>query len=71
MAISGLRSRRRSLHNGLRPQILRDRERLDAEVMPPGLFVASVMDLAVVLATERYGEFVTDLHTKRSWLSET
>ena len=29
-----------------------------------------MMQLPVMLTTERHGEFVADLHTKRSWLSE-
>jgi hypothetical protein len=40
-------------------------------VMPPGAFVTAVVELTVMGAAERNGEFVADLGTERLGLGET
>ena len=46
-----------------RPQLLGNRERAELVLQPPGLFIPSGMDLAMVKVAKGDGEFVTDLAT--------
>ena len=59
-----------SLPIGLAPQLLRDVDRIDAHVVPPGGLVAAVVELAMMGATERDGELVADLAAHGAWLGE-
>ena len=45
----------------LLPEFLRDRERINAQVIPPGGLVAGVVELPMMGATERYGELIAHL----------
>ena len=52
----------------LLPQSLGDRQGIDFEISPPGHFIAGLMQLAMMAATEGYGEFVADFEAERSRL---
>jgi hypothetical protein len=49
----------------LLPQALGDRERRDLEALPPGQFIARLMQLPMVAAAQRHGELDADLHAQR------
>lgn len=42
------------------PKFAGDRKRIDIEIQPPGDFVAGLMKLAVMDATQWHGEFIAD-----------
>jgi hypothetical protein len=46
-------------------QALGDRERRLLEALPPGLLFDRVMQLPMMVATERHGELRADLHAQR------
>jgi hypothetical protein len=52
------------------PQCLCNTYRIDAFLLPPGRFVAGVVQLLVVRRTQRHGELVGDFAAKRVWLGE-
>ena len=54
----------------LLPQILCDGERLNVEALPPGQFIARLMQLPVMTAAERDSELIADLHAERSRLGK-
>ncbi len=53
------------------PQLARDRQRLDASLLPPGELIAGLMQIAVMCAAEGYGEFVAHLCPERPELCKT
>ena len=55
---------------GLAPQLLRDVDRIDAHVVPPGGFVAAVVEFAMMGAAERDGELVADFAAHGARLGE-
>jgi hypothetical protein len=54
----------------LLPEPPGDGERVQPHVVPPGAFVADIVQLAVVRAAERHGELVANLGAERLRLSE-
>ena len=62
----GIRSRRFWVR--LLPQLLGDWQGIDFQILPPDHFIASLMQLPMMAAAERYGEFVADFETQRSRL---
>ena len=42
---------------GLHPKVLGGLQGIDPEVFPPGLLIARLMQLSMVTAAERHGEF--------------
>src|SRR5687767_6344484 len=52
------------------PELLRHRRRIDLHPCPPGAFISTAMQLAVVGAAEGHGKFVADLAAERSRLRE-
>ena len=54
----------------LLPQVLGDRQCVDLDALPPGNFVARLMQLPVMAAAQRYGELVADLQADGSGLRE-
>ena len=54
----------------VQPQRAGNRRRINAELFPPGGFIAVAMHLAMMAATERNGELVTDLAAQRAALGE-
>ena len=56
---------------GLFPKMLRRFQRIDLQVLPPRLLVASLMHLSMMPPTERHSEFITDLKTDRPRLRKT
>jgi hypothetical protein len=55
----------------LLPKSLCNRQRLDLEPLPPGQFIARLMQLSVMTAAERHREFIADFHADPPWLSKT
>jgi len=45
-------------------------ERIDVQVFPPSHLIAGMMQLAMMTAAERYGEFVADFETQGSGLGK-
>jgi hypothetical protein len=41
------------------PKPLGDSERVDIDILPPGDFITGLMQLSVMAAAERYGEFIS------------
>ena len=54
----------------LLPKCLSDVHWFDFQTLPPDHFIASLMQLSMMTAAERYGEFVADFKTERSGLRE-
>src|SRR6516165_10046847 len=54
----------------LLPESLGDFERLDIELLPPGGFVAGLMQLTVMTSAERNGELIAHLQPDSSGLGE-
>ena len=54
----------------LLPEALSDLKRIDLQILPPGHFIARLMELPMVTTAERHGELITDFETKRSGLSK-
>ena len=54
----------------LLPKPLGDLQRVDVEVLPPGHFIAGLMQLPVMTATKGDGELVADFETQRSELGK-
>ncbi len=52
------------------PQLARDRQRLDASLLPPGELIAGLMQVAVMGAAERDCEFIAHLHPESSGLGK-
>ena len=52
------------------PKSLGDLSRVDLEILPPDYFIAGLMQLSVVAATERNRKFVTDFEAQGSGLSK-
>src|SRR5665213_1143228 len=50
---------------GVEPQLARCGRRIDLELAPPCGFIPAAMDFAMVSATQRDGELVADLASKR------
>jgi hypothetical protein len=50
------------------PQVLGGLHWLDPQICPPGHFIAGLMQLPMMTAAERYGEFVADFETQGSGL---
>ena len=65
-----LRRCRHRILSALRPKLFSDRQRLDTQIVPPGEFVSCMMQLPVMLTTERHSEFVADFHAERSGLGK-
>ena len=61
---------RRRFWPGLLPKPLGDRERVDLEILPPGHLIAGLMQLPMMTAAERDGEFVADFEAEGSRLSK-
>ena len=53
------------------PKRICDLERIDSPSLPPHLFVASLVQLPMMTATERHSELITDLETDRARLRKT
>ena len=53
-----------------KPECAGSRKWIYPSVLPPRTFTAAPMDLTVMRTTDRHGEFVTDLATKRTSLRE-
>ena len=47
----------------LLPETLSDLEGFDIEIMPPGHFIAGLMQLSMMTSAERYSKFVADFET--------
>ena len=62
--------RRRRQWVGLRPQFLRNYQRLDAQTRPPLRFFDGAMHLAMMHPAERHRELIADLATERPGLRE-
>jgi hypothetical protein len=58
------------VHARLLPQRPRDLPRIDANFLPPSLFVAGTMNRTVVDSAKRYREFVTNFAAERSALAK-
>jgi hypothetical protein len=52
----------------LKPKCASRGDRIDSRLSPPQFFIPAAMDLAMVRATERDGEFIAYLPTERSRL---
>ena len=52
------------------PKPLRNFQRFDIQVVPPGHFVTCLMQLLMVITAERHGEFIADLETQGARLCE-
>src|SRR4051812_10241323 len=52
----------------LRPQRLGNGQRIELMVCPPGGFVGGAVNLSVMTAAERHGEFIADFATERTRL---
>jgi|SRR6185437_7121315 len=52
------------------PELSGDAQRIDFKVVPPGDFVADLVQLPVMAATERHRELIAHFDTKRARLSE-
>ena len=52
------------------PEVSGDLQRFDLEVVPPGHFIADLMQLPVMTAAERNRELVADFEADRSRLGE-
>ena len=50
------------------PQLFGDWQGIDFQVLPPGHFIAGLMQLAMMTAAERYSELVADFETQGSGL---
>jgi len=50
------------------PKSFGDLQSIDFQVLPPGHFIAGLMQLPMVAAAERHGEFVTDFQANGSRL---
>ena len=61
---------RRSVRMGCRPKFVSHAQGLDAISRPPAHFIVGAMQLAMVHAAERHGEFVADLQAKASRLGK-
>ena len=46
------------------PKPLGDLQRANIQIMPPGYFVAGLVQLPMMTAAERYSELVTDFETE-------
>ena len=46
------------------PKLLGDLKRVDIQVMPPGYFVAGLVQLTMMVAAEGYGELIADFHAQ-------
>ena len=53
------------------PQLSGHFQGIDFVVLPPGDFVASLMELAMMAAAERHGELVADFHADSARLRKT
>ena len=61
----------RTIEPGLSPELTGDLDGVDAGRLPPGLLVAGPMDLAVMRAAERDGEFIAHFAAERPRLQVT
>src|ERR1700730_2845762 len=52
------------------PKLPRDLHGIDRRTSPPGLLVAKAVVVPVMRSAQRYGEFVADLASERSGLSD-
>jgi hypothetical protein len=55
---------------GLKPKCAGSRKRIYSGLPPPQSFIAAVMDLTVMRATERHREFIAHFATERPRLRE-
>jgi hypothetical protein len=55
----------------LSPKILRDRKRIDLQVLPPGDFVARLMQLPVVTTAEWHRKFIADFQANATCLGKS
>jgi hypothetical protein len=62
---------RRRFWVGLLPKRLGNLQGVDFQILPPGHFIAGLMQLPMMTAAERDGELVADFETKRSGLGKT
>ena len=46
------------------PKPLGDRKRVDIQVMPPGYFIAGLVQLTMMVAAEGYGELIADFQAQ-------
>jgi len=58
-------------HPAFVPEALGNHKGFNAEIMPPGDFVADLMQLPMMIAAQRHRELITDLETQGPWLRET
>ena len=58
----------RIVEPGLLPELTGDLDGVDADRLPPGLFVAGAMDRAVMRTAERHGEFIARFAAERARL---
>jgi hypothetical protein len=56
---------------GLFPEASGDLQGIDVEVIPPGRFIADLVQLAVMTATQGNGELVADFHADGTRLGIT
>ena len=52
----------------LLPELLGDWQGIDFQILPPGYFIAGLMQLAMMTAAERHRELVADFEAECSWL---
>ena len=50
------------------PKLLGDLKRVDIQVMPPGYFIAGLVQLTMMVAAEGYGELIADFQAQGSGL---
>ena len=55
----------------LLPKPLGNLQGVDFQILPPGHFIAGLMQLPMMTAAEGYGELVADFETEGSGLCET
>ena len=59
------------LRPALLPKPLRDLQRIDFEILPPGNFIAGLMQLPMMTTAKRDGKFVTYFEAQGSGLGKT
>jgi hypothetical protein len=56
---------------GLLPNIAGDRQRINIQIFPPGLFIAGLVQLPVMPTAERHCEFIADFQTNAARLRKS
>ena len=57
-------------HLALVPKLLCDLKGFDIDIVPPGYFITGLMQLLMVITTERHGELIADFKAQRARLCE-